>query len=674
MTPGRTDLLALTPESLAALANAGLVKRAQKELEQSKGPGLVEEPDGTVVGIFADGVTARLPPGVPLRDAPCTCGAVTVCRHRIAVVLAYRAQHGGEPAPAEAKAAPPWSPGEIDDAALLARLGRRTLERARSLRRSCCTVEVRRPGPLDPVPTAGLPTCTVRFLVPRDLAYARCDCLARQDCEHVAVAVWAFRAADERDRSAPQLLVQVAEEAGKQATADPVLEALEAAVHLGEEILLEGVVHSRESLAQAFALGREGLLRTGLTWPLTLLEELEDTLAAYRARSARYRAGRVAGLLAELAARKRAARGGGELPVPFVLGQGEALETRLDHLRLVSLGARVEADGRDREAEILLADPDTAMVLVLRKRWSFPETEEPPDATGLAARRMASGTALGALARGQIVTRVARRRANRSLFLGEARGGLTSVTPQEGAWDILPAPLRVTRIADLAAAWKARPPQLLRPRILAENVHVFAVEGVAGLFYAPGEQTLFATLLDAEGEPFHLARPYRAVAPHALDHLAAALTGTWGPVRFVSGEVRRHLGSFVVDPLAVVCDRLIILDLESKRTARPPLPHARPSTDPPVEAAAAEALGLLEEGAHQGLRRAAPGYPDRLRASAEKLEKAGLTTSAARLRHLETSLRLARTATTEQQEEGWGRVSAAWADAAIHLDLVREVG
>lgn len=668
----RDDLLSLTPEGLAALANVGLVKRAQKELEQGRGPQLAEEADGTVLGTFPDGVTARLPPGVPLREAPCTCGAVTVCRHRIAVALAYRAQHGEEPALAGEKAAPPWSPGEIDDATLLARLGRRTLERARSLRRSGCTVEVRRPGPLDPVPAALLPTCTVRFLVPRDLAYTRCDCVAQQDCEHLAVAVWAFRAADALDPGAPQLLVQVADEARDRVPADPVLEALETAVRLGEDILLEGVAHTSGSLAPTFALGREALLRAGLTWPLTLLEDLEEVLAAYRARSARYRAGRVTELLAGLAARKRAARGTGELPVPFVLGQGEALETRLDHLRLVSLGARVEADGRDREAEVVLADPDTAMVLVLRKRWTFPETEEPPDALGLATRRVASGAALGALAQGQMVTRAARRHANRSLTLGDARGGATSVTPQTGAWDMLPAPLRVTRIADLAAAWKARPPRLLRPRVLAENVHVFAVESVAALAYAPGEQTLVATLLDAQGEPLGLTRAYRSVAPHALDHLAAALTGAWGPVRFVSGEVRRHLGGFLVDPLAVVCDRLVVMDLEKGPAQRPPLPLARPSTDLPVEAAAAEASGLVEEGVHQGLRRAAPSYPDRLRSAAARLEKAGLTTTAARLRRLEASLRRARTATEE--EERWRQVSAAWTDAAIHLDLVHEVG
>ncbi len=448
---------------------------------------------------------------------------------------------------------------------------------------------------------------------------------------------------------------------------------MDSAIRLGEEILLEGVVHARDSLAQTFALGRQGLLRAGLTWPLTLLEDLEEALAAYRARSARYRAGRVTELLAELTARRRAVRGTGELPVPFVLGQGEALETRLDHLRLVSLGARIEADGRDREAEVVLADPDTAMVLVLRKRWTFPETEEPPDATGLAARRVASGAALGALAQGQMVTRAARRRANRSLVFGDARGGATSVTPQTGAWDVLPAPLRVTRIADLAAAWKTRPPRLLRPRVLAENVHVFAIESIAALAYAPGEQTLLATLLDADGEPLRLARPYRSVAPHALDHLAAALIGAWGSVRFISGEVRRHLGGFVIDPLAVVCDRLVVPDLEKGTAERPRLPLAGPSADLPVEAAAAEASGLIEEGVHQGLRRAAPSYPDRLRAGAAKLEKAGLATAATRLRRLEESLRRARAA-TEEQEEKWRQVSTAWSDAALHLDLVREVG
>jgi hypothetical protein len=175
----RTDLLALTPESLAALANVGLVKRAQKELEQGKGPELSEGADGLVTGVFPDGVTARLPPGVALREAPCSCGAPTVCRHRVAVALAYPAwakKDGGAEEPEPVAVA--WSPGEIGDEALRERLGRRAFERASALRRSGVTVAVRRPDRGDPAASAELPTCTVRFLVPGDLAWARCDCAA----------------------------------------------------------------------------------------------------------------------------------------------------------------------------------------------------------------------------------------------------------------------------------------------------------------------------------------------------------------------------------------------------------------------------------------------------------------------------------------------------------------
>lgn len=667
----RTDLLALTPEALAALANVGLVKRAQKELEQGKGPELSEGADGLVTGVFPDGVTARLPPGVALREAPCSCGAPTVCRHRVAVALAYSAwakRDGGTEEP-EPVAVVAWSPGEIGDEALRERLGRRAFERAAALRRSGVTAAIRRPDRGDPAASAELPSCTVRFLVPGDLAWARCDCAAKQDCEHVALAVWAFRAADVRDPEAPRLLVEVAEER----PAAPLVggEALDEAARLAEEVLLDGAVHARASLAPAFALCREGLRRAGQTWPFTILEDLEEQLEAYRARGARYGAARVAALLAELAARRQAVRNGGELPAAFVLGQGEALETRLDHLRLVSLGARVHAEDRDRDAEVFLADPDTGMVFVLRKRWSSPEgKEEPLDAAALAGRRVASGVTLEGLAKGQAVTRVARRQANRLLVLGDARGGLTSVTPQAGPWEILPAPLRVTRLADLAESWSGRPPRLLRPRVLAEDVHVVTVREVQWIADLPGTQSLAALVLDQEGEAILLRKSWRSVAPHALEVLAAALSGVWGPVRFVSGEIRRHLGGFEMEPLAVACDRLVIPDLEKKGEAPAPrLERGRDRVDPPAEAAAAEALGLLDEGAHHGLRHASGGYPDRLRATVKRLEEVGLNDCADRLRRLEEALRAARGG----GEEGWPAAARGWLEAAIRLQLVREV-
>src|SRR5262245_47922847 len=106
----RADLLALTPDALARLANVGLVKRAQKELESGAAPALVEEPDGTVVATARDRATTRLPPGVALKQATCTCGAAQVCRHRIAAVLAYQAASAASAPSAGARPDADWDP------------------------------------------------------------------------------------------------------------------------------------------------------------------------------------------------------------------------------------------------------------------------------------------------------------------------------------------------------------------------------------------------------------------------------------------------------------------------------------------------------------------------------------------------------------------------------------
>src|SRR5581483_8210403 len=86
----RTDLIALTPESIAALTVVGFVKRAQREIAAGDGPALDELDDGTVIGTFKDGVIAKLVPGKTFKDTPCTCGASAGCRHRVAVALSYR--------------------------------------------------------------------------------------------------------------------------------------------------------------------------------------------------------------------------------------------------------------------------------------------------------------------------------------------------------------------------------------------------------------------------------------------------------------------------------------------------------------------------------------------------------------------------------------------------------
>jgi uncharacterized Zn finger protein len=241
----RADLLALTPAALASLANMGLVKRAQKEIDAGKGPTIEIGADDSITGVFDDGVKATLLVGKGLADSPCSCGATTVCRHRVAVVLAY-SRSAGAASPAETK----WSPGVVTDEQLASAFGDRTVERADRLRQRGYLAEVRR----EEHPTAQLATSTVRFLVPGDVGFARCDCTQRTGCEHVVLAVWAFREADQKDPNAKTLTVSVS--TSRAQTASLLDDGLGVAEDLVAELLLDGATHTSPSGGARFSLAR----------------------------------------------------------------------------------------------------------------------------------------------------------------------------------------------------------------------------------------------------------------------------------------------------------------------------------------------------------------------------------------------------------------------------------
>ena len=650
----RKDLLALTPESVAALANLGLVKRAQREIAEGRGPKLEEGDDGTVTGTFDDGTVAKLLPGKTLKDSPCTCNAQTVCRHRVAVALAYKPWHAshleGAAPPSSARVPANWSPAEIDDAALEKALGARRLERARVATRGGLLVTVERDG----IPTAKLPACTVRFLVPRDPAYAKCDCRdAQQGCEHVVLAVWAFREAASHEGSS--VVVSLGAQSKKEER------GLDDALEVARAILRAGVSHAPPSLGSLFAAARAKLDAAGFVWPLGAIEDLERATEAYAARSALYSSREVAEALAELEARARASRAPAELPARYVLGQDEARTTALDKVRLVSLGARVSADGRVRFAHVYLADAKSAMVLVLEKRWDYEAGKEPEDGPALARRDVTSHVKLRDVAAGQLVSHTASRKANRELVVGRAIGVRNEVTSQTGDWSTLPTPILVKDLEEHAKWRKTRPPRALRPRLLAENVHAIAVSAVDHVVYLPAEQELLARLVDAAGNAFFVRATHRRVAPNAIDAIAAALAK---PVRFVAGELSRGPLGFELDPLALAVgtDEVIAPDVAGPVAHGLDLPKAnRRAASDPVAAAIDGAESVLAELAHVGIDAAPPALVQRCAASAAGLDDAGLASLATRMRSLEAAVK-ARAAEAPR----------AWLDAAVRAALVRE--
>jgi hypothetical protein len=200
----RADLLALDNDALVALANRGLVKRAARELEAGAVPALSTDADGTVRGRFPDGVEVAFPVGAGLDTASCTCPATGVCRHRVGLVLAYQR----ETEPAERGPASEWSPGNIDDETLRQVLGARTLTAARRRRAAGYSAYVHRDAP---APWVELATCTVRFLVPGELGYAHTDAVGPERAEAIALAVWAFREADEHAPGEREVRLDVVE-------------------------------------------------------------------------------------------------------------------------------------------------------------------------------------------------------------------------------------------------------------------------------------------------------------------------------------------------------------------------------------------------------------------------------------------------------------------------------
>lgn len=625
----RDDLAALTLEVVASLANLGLAKRALREIEQGKGPELEESAEGRVTGRFPDGAVVAWPTGVSMRDATCSCGAAGACRHRAGLALAYgpwaRASVSvhrvgdASASPAAASAFVAWSPAEFSDAALAAHLGARAFDAAKAARSRGLLARVRPPTAVEPSPTVALTSCTVRFLVPHALTFARCDCQLGEACLHVALAVWAAQKAGAAIDGERTVELAAAADA-----IDPG--ALEPLRDLARWVVTRGVadVASSGALAQRAALARRPIEQRGYVWMLTLLDDLESLVVAYAARSARYTSHDLVRLVVEIEARSRSALAAPhELPPSFVLGRDTPLETRLDHLRLTSLGAHVTIDGRSTTARLLLANPETGDVLALDRAFEAAEGAPPLLAADVASRRV-GGATLHAIATGHVVTRAAVRRANDELVLRGGRQGSTSVMPQTGDFTALEPPRRVDRVADLRAHLAARAPRVLRPRRLGEDVFVFAVAELGPVTLDAAEQAVFAPLVDADGDAVLVARRHARAAPHALDVVGAALTGRWGRVRWIAGSVERGASSFVVSPTMIVADRVVVPDFEPHPG---PVELDRGRTGARDDDARRAALGVLErlvEAAHTGFDELAPTFADRLERAASDAAFVGL--------------------------------------------------
>ncbi|SEF21274.1 SWIM zinc finger family protein [Variovorax sp. NFACC27] len=675
----RADLLELTPEALTALANAGFVKRAQKDVAAGLLPTLETGADGTVQAQFDDGVRTSLPPGRTLRDAQCSCPASGMCRHRVMLVLAYQARaasakaDASAAAPEEASAEPDgaWSPAQFDDAVLAASLAPSVLEQANKLAAARPVVGVQAWRSASAPPVARLPMCSVRFFSRSSLVHARCDCKQGSGCAHVVIAVWAFRQAGALAPGSAEVMVEVQPNAsanGDAGDAVPPPSSVmqgEAALALRAQVdalllslWLDGSSQPAMALAARFEAVRDQVRAQGWSWVDDALDELWQLLQAQQARSSRFEPLRLLRVLTELWARLQAAAHAGRpqqpgsaraaLPASQILGIGVKGEVALDHLRLVSLGAELWSDENAEGASILFADPDTQNVTVLERHWS----REGDAAAGGAApnlmNRRVAGFPLRQLASGQVITKTATRRANGlvDITAGARQTGVLPLSPK--SWDDLVAPLRQDSVAALVAHLREAQPDFVRPRQAASGssagasgqLHVVAFERmeVASCHWDAAAQVLHARLgqaapedsatdeagADGDDQCLHLALPHRAVSPGAVDALARTLAGEHGPLRAVAGTVHLQGDRVVMQPLALLtAQRAVVLQVEA--AAPQPLGLQSDTEEAPaLNALAGDTLELLSLWLRQGLRHQSGGALSRAQAQVLRLKQAGL--------------------------------------------------
>lgn len=556
----RTDLMRLSPEALAQLANVGLLKRAQRELEAGYVPRLQLTSDGTLTATFPDAVVTEFAATAGLKDSKCSCGA-PVCRHRIAAILHYRVEQSEaalSEQPTSAIAESPKFPSftDLSDANLQSALASGVWKQVQSALLRPISVDVEISAAAAPIYSARLPHASARFYAGADLAVARCDCMAQQYCEHIALGAMAIRSALLAGLKQGSARIEIGAQHGLTATAVRELDLITQLLHA---LLQDGLAYgAAESCAVLLNRAQAAAKSLGATWLMLALAALEAWLASYISRSAAFSYGDGLAMLRELRLRVRVAQLSAESvdstkspaapSAAAVLGLNEPMESALDRLSLISLGMRVQSDAAERHATLVVVDVDTQTLMVLQKSWQRPADSAQSERAVLESQRI-STLRLSSLAQGSLITSTAKRRANGALKLGQSFAGKAAINLHNGDWSMLKAPLLIQAQSDyLAQRARSLPPELA-PRLVLQHFHVLEVTAIHSVFYDAANQALCASAVDASGASWRLAREHNAGAPGALDSLAALYASA--AIRFVAGRVRLEHGECILEPWAI---------------------------------------------------------------------------------------------------------------------------
>ena len=649
----RQDLLELSTEALLALANAGFVKRAQKDVAAGLLPVLRQDEDGSVHASFDDGVQTSIAASDSLRTASCTCPATSMCRHRISLVLAYQAQHAvAKDAAGDTEEQLPqaaavmensiWSPADFDDAAILACFGNSVLEQALRLAatRPLATVFKARAGADGmTAPAVQLPMSYVRFFSRSSLAHARCDCQQGSGCAHIVLASWAFRLATAKHPEAAEVNLEVLPHGQVGSEVHTLLQqpqaqaSLAAMQHFLLQLWHQGSAQPLLGLEASYASLQDGLQVQGWTWLSLAFDKLWQHLQAQAHRSSRFDALDLLDATAQCWARVLAAmQADGQsrprLPASQILGLGQKGEVPLDMLRLVSLGSEFWRDDMNEGVSLVFADPDTQTVSVLERCWELTGKEE-SHIHGILSRRIAN-LPVRQLASSQIISKAAKRRANAAIELGSNARQTNALALSPRSWDDIKAPLKFSQLPALLAHLRQRPPACISPALLGAHWKIMEMGELElqSWSWDGAKQTLFAHWKNSDGDSLCWYLAYQQLTAGAVDALACALSGLWGRILSVAGPVWLEHGGAAMTPMSLMTEqRAVVLALEANNPQKMDLQQIPlPSSD---------RHDLLHESRHllglwlrQGLHQTTAALRSRLQAQATALAAAGFAQTA----------------------------------------------
>lgn len=684
----------LDDDALAALANKGLLRRAQKDVDKAP-PEVAERSDDAVVLRFNDDNVAAAMPAAGPQGATCTCHAIGICRHILTGALLLRSLGPAEQ-PAPAADAPPAAEQSVTEvetptpqaAAADSQADILALDEAEISRWAGRTVfrqalddlaedqdfaaEPRGQTLLLHLPTR---TITVRWVAGAGLGGVICSCKRAEPCRHRVVALLLFRAAH-------GVALPALPEAG--------LAAAPGAVRTRADLLAA----LRETLADVLTLGLVRLSDASLGRLQTLavsahgvdlprLEQqtraLADMVGWYLRRDVRADAAALLDAAARLDALARAL---GRNAHPSLVGEHRSRYYDVGTLELAGLGA-FQWRTRSGYAGVSALFWDTGA-----RRWAVWSDSRPAFVEGVRFDPAASyhhidiwGDAPPQQAsRSLVQVRNARRNRDGRLSSGGAVRARSGGASNPATLDL--AGVRFDDWAALVAhAAAATAAGLAQPAPL-ERLVVVSPTAWGEATYDSMRQTLIRPVADAVGRVLPLVMPHSDHWPFAVDtlqHWQPQQYGTWGilgqtqigtdglellPLAlFTSQPLPPPLGSHILN---VTLDDWAALQSQGRsirrRLGKPQVavPAAAPQDEEEASAVAGEPPALMPRGdttvgrlllearslhealAEQGTNAARATHGQRLGELAARMRQVGLGTCAAPLDALAAAVGAAR--------------------------------